>query len=56
LVGDQIEKFTSATYKLSGTWDEPKLDLMKRFDNDIEGKQDRSFWYRMKDFFGVGEN
>jgi uncharacterized protein YhdP len=55
LVGDQIEKYTSATYKLDGTWDEPNLKLMKRFDNDIEGKQDQGFWYRMKDFFGLGE-
>lgn len=56
LVGDEIEKFTSATYKLSGTWETPNLELMKRFDNDIEGKQDKSFWYRMKDFFGVGDD
>ncbi len=54
LVGDQIEKFTSATYKLSGNWDDPELKLMKRFDNDIEGKKDKSFWHRMKDVFGVG--
>ena len=56
LVGDQIEKYTSATYKLDGTWDEPNLQLMKRFDNNIEGKQDQGFWYRMKDFFGLGDN
>ena len=55
LVGEEIEKFTSATYKLTGTWDAPNLNLMKRFDNDIEGKQNKSFWHRMKDFFGVGE-
>ncbi|GAA6133889.1 YhdP family protein [Oceaniserpentilla sp. 4NH20-0058] len=54
LVGDQIEKFTSATYRLSGSWDEPNLNLMKRFDNKIEGKQNTGFWYRMKDFFGLG--
>ena len=56
LVGDQIEKFTSATYRLTGSWDEPNLKLMKRFDNEIEGKQDKGFWYRMKDFFGLGED
>jgi uncharacterized protein YhdP len=56
LVGDQIEKYTSATYKLDGKWDEPNLQLMKRFDNNIEGKQDQGFWYRMKDFFGLGDN
>jgi len=56
LVGDQIEKFTSATYRLTGSWDEPNLKLMKRFDNEIEGKQDKGFWYRMKDFFGLGKD
>ena len=56
LVGDQIEKYTSATYKLDGKWDEPNLQIMKRFDNKIEGKQDQGFWYRMKDFFGLGDN
>lgn len=56
LVGDQIEKYTSATYKLTGSWDEPNLQLMKRFDNEIEGKQDKGFWYRMKDFFGLGDD
>jgi len=29
---------------------------MKRFDNEIEGKQDTGFWYRMKDFFGLGDD
>jgi len=54
LVGGEIEKFSSATYKLSGTWEEPELKLMKRFDNEIEGKKDKSFWLRMKDVFGLG--
>ncbi len=56
LVGDQIEKYTSATYKLDGTWDKPNLKIMKRFDNKIEGKQDEGFWYRMKSFFGLGDD
>ena len=55
LVGDEIERFTSATYKLTGSWDEPSLKLKKRFDNDIEGKKDKTFWHRMKDVFGVGD-
>lgn len=55
IVGDEIEKFTSATYDVKGTWDKPKLTLRKRFDNEIEGKQDKGFWYRMKRFFGLGE-
>lgn len=54
LVGDEIERFTSATYELTGSWDEPSLKLKKRFDNDIEGKKDKTFWHRMKDVFGVG--
>lgn len=56
LVGDEIERFTSATYQLSGTWDEPSLKLKKRFDNEIEGKKDKTFWHRMKDVFGVGDD
>jgi uncharacterized protein YhdP len=55
LVGDEIERFTSATYELAGSWDEPSLKLKKRFDNDIEGKKDKTFWHRMKDVFGVGD-
>ena len=55
LVGDEIERFTSATYELTGSWDEPSLKLKKRFDNDIEGKKDKTFWHRMKDVFGVGD-
>lgn len=53
LVGDEIEKYTSATYELTGSWEEPQLKLKKRFDNDIEGKKDKSFWHRMKDIFGL---
>lgn len=56
LVGDEIEKYTSATYGLTGTWDEPQLKLKKRFDNDIEGKKKKSFWHRMKDIFGLGDD
>ncbi|MEY8205104.1 MAG: YhdP family protein [Bermanella sp.] len=56
LVGGEIEKFSSATYKLSGTWEEPELKIMKRFDNEIEGKKYKSYWLRMKDVFGLGED
>ena len=56
LVGGEIEKFTSATYKLTGSWEDPKLNLMKRFDNNIEGKKNKSFWHRMKDVFGMGDD
>ena len=56
LVGDQIERFTSATYDISGPWDDPKLDLKKRFDNEIDGKKKKTFWHRMKDVFGLGKD
>ena len=56
LVGDEIERFSSATYKLTGTWDKPELNIMKRFDNDIEGKKEKTFWHRMKDVFGMGSD
>ena len=56
LVGDEIERFSSATYKLSGTWDKPELNIMKRFDNEIDGKKEKTFWHRMKDVFGMGSD
>jgi uncharacterized protein YhdP len=56
LVGDKIEEFTSATYQLTGTWDKPDLKLVKRFDNNIEGRQNKTFWHRMKSFFGLGDD
>ncbi len=56
LVGDEIERFSSATYRLTGTWDKPELNIMKRFDNEIEGKKEKTFWHRMKDAFGLGDD
>ncbi len=56
LVGDEIERFSSATYKLSGTWDKPELNIKKRFDNEIDGKKEKTFWHRMKDVFGMGSD
>lgn len=56
LVGDEIERFTSATYEVKGPWDDPDLKLKKRFDNEIEGKKSRTFWHRMKDVFGIGKD
>ncbi|WP_396587402.1 YhdP family protein [Bermanella sp. R86510] len=56
IVGDEIEKFTSATYDVKGTWNEPELTLRKRFDNEIEGKQSKGFWDRMRRFFGLGDD
>ncbi|SHK35323.1 Uncharacterized conserved protein YhdP, contains DUF3971 and AsmA2 domains [Marinobacter antarcticus] len=32
LLGDPLSKLTSATYDVTGTWDEPKVDLRRVFD------------------------
>ncbi len=33
VLGDPLSKLTSASYTVSGTWDDPKVDLRKVFDN-----------------------
>lgn len=32
ILGDPLSKLTSATYRVAGTWDEPKVDLQRVFD------------------------
>lgn len=56
LVGDELSRFTSATYSIKGTWDDPKLELNKRFNDQIEGKKTRSFWHKMRDIFTFGDD
>ncbi|PHQ26841.1 hypothetical protein CLH62_04445 [Marinobacter guineae] len=33
ILGDPLSKLTSATYSVTGTWDEPEVDLQRVFDN-----------------------
>jgi uncharacterized protein (TIGR02099 family) len=54
LIGDELERFTSASYSISGTIGDPKLDINKAFDNKLKGKETRSFKDRFLDIFGLG--
>ena len=54
LIGDELERFTSASYSISGTIGEPKLEINKAFDNKLEGKETRSFKDRFLGIFGLG--
>lgn len=56
LVGNEIERFTSASYTMTGSWDEPKLEIKRRFDNKIDGKKEKSVWQRVKGVFGAGDD
>jgi uncharacterized protein YhdP len=33
ILGDPLSKLTSASYSVTGTWDDPKVDLRRVFDN-----------------------
>lgn len=54
LIGDEISRFTSASYVLKGTWQEPELRLNQAFDNQVDGRQRRSFSQRVLSIFGGG--
>lgn len=51
LIGNELETFTSASYKIQGTWGSPKLTLNQVFDKEIEGTQAPSFFERVKRIF-----
>lgn len=54
LIGDELERFTSASYSITGTWTEPQAKLNKAFDNSVEGKTNRGFLDRVLSIFGLG--
>lgn len=56
LVGNEIERFTSASYTMTGSWEDPKLEIKQRFDNKIEGKKEKSLWQRVKGVFGADDD
>lgn len=56
LVGNEIERFTSASYTMTGSWEDPKLEIKQRFDNKIDGKKDKSIWQRVKGVFGADDD
>lgn len=56
LIGEELEKFTSASYTVTGTMDNPKLTIDQAFDNNLEGKESKSFTNRILDIFGLGSD
>lgn len=56
LIGEELERFTSASYTIDGTIENPKMTIDKAFDNKIEGKEVRSLKNRFLDIFGLGDD
>jgi uncharacterized protein YhdP len=56
LIGEELEQFTSASYAISGTIGNPTMEINQAFDNDLEGKESRSFKNRFLDIFGLGDD
>ena len=56
LIGEELEQFTSASYTVSGTIENPKMKIDQAFDNELEGKESRSFKNRFLDIFGLGDD
>ena len=54
LIGEELEKFTSASYTVTGTIEDPKMKIDQAFDNALEGKESRSLKNRVLDIFGLG--
>ena len=52
-VGDELERFTSASYSIKGTVSQPDVQLNKAFDNSVEGRTSRSFLDRFLSIFGL---
>jgi len=56
LIGEELEKFTSASYSVTGTIEQPKLTIEQAFDNELEGEKSRSLGNRILDIFGLGDD
>ncbi len=56
LIGDELEKFTSASYDVTGRWSAPKMQIRQAFDNEVDGKKSRSFKQRFLSIFGLEES
>lgn len=52
LIGDELSRFTSASYSLTGTWEEPDMKIKKAFDDSVEGKKRSSLKDRIMSIFG----
>lgn len=51
LIGNELERFTSAKYSIKGTLDEPELKLINVFANKPKGEESPSFKERVKRIF-----
>jgi uncharacterized protein (TIGR02099 family) len=56
LIGEELEQFTSASYTVSGTIENPNMKIDQAFDNALEGKESRSLKNRVLDIFGLGDD
>lgn len=56
LIGDELSRFTSASYSVKGTWEEPDMKLRKAFDDNVDGKTRRSLKDRFLGIFGRGKD
>ena len=56
LIGDELERFTSASYDVKGTFSKPDMKIREAFDNDVDGKRVRSFKERFLSIFGLEES
>jgi len=56
LIGEELEQFTSASYAVTGTIENPKMEIDSAFDNEFDGKESRSFKDRFLDIFGLGDD
>ena len=53
LIGEEIARFTSASYDVKGSWEKPELKINQAFDDDVDGKKSRSLWDRVKSIFNI---
>lgn len=56
LIGEELERFTSASYRLQGSLSQPQLSIEQAFDNDVDGRQRSGFFDRILSIFGIGDD
>ncbi|MDF1763748.1 MAG: DUF3971 domain-containing protein, partial [Oleibacter sp.] len=54
LIGNELERFTSASYSITGVLEAPKVELNKAFDNKVDGKEKLGIKDRILNVFGLG--
>lgn len=56
LIGEELERFTSASYRLQGSLSQPELNIEQAFDNDVDGLQRSGLFDRILSIFGIGDD